>query len=64
MPTCKNSLGPWALLAGPKTPVITNYELGKRLFKVPIKGILPPIPNILASFPKNYKDALFTDSSK
>lgn len=34
---CRNSLGPCALLPGPKTPVTTNCALGKRSPSIPMK---------------------------
>ncbi len=39
---CKNSLGPCAFEAGPKTPVITNCALGHIFDNNPINGIDPP----------------------
>ena len=41
---CRNSLGPWALLSGPSTPVITNWASGKRSPSMAMKGIEPPSP--------------------
>ena len=41
---CKNSFGPWALLSGPRTPVIRNCALGNFSPSIPMKGIEPPSP--------------------
>ena len=39
---CKNSLGPWALEFGPKTPVIINCAFGYFSPNIAIKGMVPP----------------------
>ena len=42
--TCRNSLGPCALLFGPSTPVIRNCAAGNFSPSMPMKGIEPPSP--------------------
>ncbi len=38
------SSGPWALLSGPSTPVITNWASGNRSPSMPMNGMDPPSP--------------------
>ena len=40
----RNSLGPWALLPGPSTPVMTNWASGSDRPSIPMNGIVPPSP--------------------
>lgn len=49
---CKNSLGPWALEAGPKTPVTINCDLGQSSLKNVKKGIETPSDMAKELFPK------------
>ena len=42
--TCRNSLGPWALLFGPSTPHTIICALGKPRSSMFIRGIVPPCP--------------------
>lgn len=48
---CKNSLGPWALDLGPRTPVTTNCPFGHNDLKRPKNGIDIPSERPKASFP-------------
>src|SRR6185437_722159 len=41
---CRNSLGPWALECGPRTPVTTNWVRGNFAPSMAMKGIEPPSP--------------------
>jgi len=61
---CKNSFGPWALVSGPRIPVITNYDFGNKSPNNFINGIEPPIANYAEGFPKNLtEDSLIESSS-
>ena len=60
---CKNSFGPWALLSGPRTPVIRNCALGNFSPSIPMKGIEPPSPYEHALLPKKVVDAFSTARS-
>ena len=40
----RNSFGPWALLPGPRTPVMTNWASGRERPSIPMNGIVPPSP--------------------
>src|ERR1700743_574867 len=55
--TCRNSSGPWALEAGPSTPVITNCACGKARPSMPMNGIEPPSPIMAAGAPNAALDA-------
>src|SRR6056297_638308 len=48
---CRYSFGPWALLSGSSTPVITNWASGKRSPSIPMNGIDPPSPKVRAGSP-------------
>src|SRR3989454_10410589 len=60
---CKNSFGPWALLSGPRTPVIRNCALGNFSPSIPMKGMEPPSPYEHALLPKKVVDAFSTERS-
>ena len=47
----RNSFGPWALLPGPSTPVMTNWASGNIAPSMPMNGIVPPSPNGRAGRP-------------
>ena len=53
----RNSFGPWALLPGTSTPVITNWASGNIAPSMPMNGIVPPSPNARAGLPKEAFDA-------
>ncbi len=53
----RNSFGPWALLPGTSTPVITNWASGNIAPSMPMNGIVPPSPNARAGLPKAAFDA-------
>ncbi len=39
-----DSSGPWMLESVPQAPVIRNWANGKVFFRIPMKGIEPPVP--------------------
>jgi len=59
---CRNSLGPWALDCGPKTPVIKNCASGNCSPSIAMNGMVPPSPMNIAGLSKNANDALLTES--
>src|SRR2546428_12515448 len=59
----RNSFVPWALLGGPRTPVIRSCAFGKRSPSIPMNGIDPPSPHVAAGLLKNAFDARSTESA-
>ena len=52
----RNSLGPWALLPGPSTPVMQNCASGNFSPSIAMNEIVPPSPNVKAELPQNAWD--------